>query len=91
MDMAQYAGIPLVAVMVGLGQLLKYYGFNSKYVPLANIIMGIVAGIVMFPGDLLKAIITGIAIGLSATGLYSGSKNVTQGMRASRKGKKVVK
>ena len=45
-------------------------------------ILGIGIGIALFAaGDLKAGIIQGIYIGLSAVGLYSGTKNTIEGMK----------
>jgi hypothetical protein len=75
----EYAGIGLIALVVGLSEVIKKTGFNSKLIPIVNLILGLGAGIIFLnPGDLKAGIIQGIFIGLSASGLYSGVKNVSE-------------
>ena len=73
----------VIAVIVGLSELVKRIGVNPKFIPIVNIIIGILAGIVYTnPGDFKAGIFTGIVMGLSASGLYSGTKNMVQAIQA---------
>ena len=78
----EYAGIALIPLVIGLAEVIKKIGLNSKFVPLANLILGLIAGIIFLnPGDIRAGIIQGLFIGLSASGLYSGIKNVKEGIQ----------
>lgn len=69
----------LIAIIVGLGEVAKGLGLSDKYVPILSLFLGLVGGILfLFPGDLSSGIIMGLIMGLSAVGLYSGSKNVIE-------------
>jgi len=72
----------IVAVLIALGKLFKEMNFfPTKFIPLANITLGIVAGIFYLqPGNLQLAILEGIIVGLTSVGLYSSVKNVAQGV-----------
>ena len=77
----EYAGIALIPLVIGLAEVIKRIGLNSKFVPLVNLILGLIAGIIFLnPGDIKAGIIQGLFIGLSASGLYSGVKNVKEGI-----------
>lgn len=69
-----------VALIIGLAQLAKNLGLKSKLIPLFDVICGLVGGILVyfieFKYDLIQSIMIGLAIGLSACGLFSGIKNV---------------
>jgi hypothetical protein len=78
----EYAGIALIPLVIGLSEAIKRIGFNAKFIPVIDLILGLVAGIVFLsPGDLKAGIIQGIFIGLSASGLYSGTKNIVQELK----------
>ena len=67
----------IIGVIMALAELLKKVGVNAKYIPIADLILGIAAGFVyLYPGDYKMAALYGIIAGLSAAGLYSGVKNV---------------
>jgi len=75
----EYAGIAIVPLIIGLSEVIKKIGFNQKFIPVVNLILGLIAGIVFIsPGNIKVGIIQGLFIGLSASGLYSGTKNVIQ-------------
>jgi len=76
----------LVAVVIGLVEVAKRIGVPEKFAPLVSLILGLglsFLGFVANP-DLASTIIGGIIIGLSAVGLYSGTKNVIEGFRDSQ-------
>lgn len=76
-----FAGIALVPVIVGLVEVFKRTGLPDQYAPIASLILGLlVAGLVALSAGTFTAatILTGIAYGLSASGLYSGVKAVTE-------------
>jgi len=78
----EYAGIAIVPLIIGLSEVIKKIGFNQKFIPVVNLILGLAAGIIFTsPGDIKVGIIQGIFIGLSASGLYSGTKNVVQELK----------
>jgi hypothetical protein len=72
----------IIAVIMALAELLKKVGINAKYIPIADLVLGIAAGFFyLYPGEPKMAILYGIIAGLSAAGLYSGVKNVSQGIK----------
>lgn len=75
------AGIPII---VGLSAMARGLALPERFSPLADIIFGILVVILVggttWKGDILQ----GIIIGLSAAGLYNGSKVVTATMKASQ-------
>ena len=66
----EYAGIALIPLVIGISEVIKKIGFNQKFIPVVNLILGLAAGIIQ-----------GIFIGLSASGLYSGTKNIIQELK----------
>jgi len=80
-DLLAYAGIPAVALIMGIAELLKKVGFNVKFIPIVNVVLGLVVGVVLNQNDVIEGIFTGLAVGLSASGLYSGTKNIKEGIQ----------
>lgn len=80
-ELLAYAGIPAVLLIMGIAELLKGLGFNAKFIPVINLVLGLVAGIGLNTDDIVKGIFVGLAVGLSASGLYSGVKNTKQGIQ----------
>ena len=84
-DIVQYLLTPAaqIALIIALAQLFKEIGFPTKYIPLLDLGLGILSGVVVF-GIFLGysipvGILLGIAEGLSACGLFSGIKNIKEG------------
>ncbi len=71
-----------VALIIGLAELFKQIGLNKRWIPLVDLGLGLASGIFIYgiamSYGLLDGIIIGIALGLSACGLFSGFKNVTE-------------
>jgi len=80
MEMLEYAGVPAVGLILGISSVLIQLGFNKKFIPLVNLILGLVSGIALNPTDIKQGIFVGLAVGLSVSGLYSGIKNTKEGM-----------
>jgi len=69
----------LIPLIIGLVELLKGVGLNNRFLPVASLILGIAAGIIyVYPDDLKSGILAGIILGLSACGLYSGTKHTIE-------------
>ncbi|TKI14556.1 holin [Bacillus wiedmannii] len=64
----------IIAVVVGLSQIAKTIGLQTKYVPLLNLTLGIVLGVLFLGGDIKTNVCQGIIIGLSASGLFDHTK-----------------
>ena len=72
--------VGLTALVMGIAEMCKKCGLPSKWIPIVDVCMGILGGIMVFGLEMnygaFKGIIIGIAIGLSACGLFSGVKNI---------------
>lgn len=83
-DLLNYLLAPVgqVALIIGLAQLAKDLGLKSKLIPLFDVLCGLVGGILVyfieFKYDLIQSVMIGLAIGLSACGLFSGIKNIAE-------------
>lgn len=84
-DIVQYLLTPAtqIALIIALAQLIKEVGCPTKYIPLIDLGLGILSGVVIFGifmrQGILVGVLLGIAEGLSACGLFSGIKNVKEG------------
>lgn len=84
-DIVQYLLTPAtqIALIIALAQLIKELGCPTKYIPLIDLGLGILSGVVIFGifmgQGILVGVLLGIAEGLSACGLFSGIKNVKEG------------
>ena len=76
------APVGQVALIIGLAQLAKNLGLKPKLIPLFDVLCGLVGGILVyfveFKYDFIQSIMIGLAIGLSACGLFSGIKNIAE-------------
>lgn len=73
----------LVAVVIGILEAIKRTEIvNHKYIPLISLAIGIPMGIIYSGFAIQEGILAGIMIGLGAVGLYSGTTNVVEGIRA---------
>lgn len=74
------APVGQVALIIGLAQLAKNLGLKTKFIPLLDVVLGLLSGILVYGIEanygITKGIMLGLAIGLSACGLFSGIKNV---------------
>lgn len=62
----------LIPVIVGLVEVSKGLGVSNRYMPIVALVLGL--GATWIIGDF--NIIQGIVVGLSASGLYAGTKSV---------------
>lgn len=80
MDITVYS-VTLTAVVIGLIEVFKQCGLPEKWCPIVSVILGMLAGVIYASSSLEEGILVGIAIGLSACGLYSGVKNTIKPRR----------
>lgn len=77
-----FTPIAQVAIIMALAELVKGLGIKSKYIPLFDVGLGLVSGLgvyTLYQGmQPVEGIVLGLALGLSACGLFSGIKNLTQ-------------
>ncbi len=70
----------LTALVVGLTEASKALGVSSRYAPLVSITLGVLGTIgVTFFEPTAQVVLMGLAIGLSASGLYDFSKKTVLG------------
>lgn len=71
-----------IALIMALAEMIKRLDIvPKKFIPLIDVILGVVSGLAVFGYYLglgtIKGVILGLAIGLSACGLFSGVKNIS--------------
>lgn len=66
----------LIAMIVGLVQVAKWAGLSTRYAGLLAVICGIILGGInyYFNAGLAASLVSGIIMGLIASGAYSGTK-----------------
>lgn len=77
-SIVQLSGVALtlVPVVVALTSIIKAFITDTRYSPIISLVLGIAGALALLPGAVGVAIVTGIVIGLTASGLYSGAKSV---------------
>lgn len=82
MDFELIAGGSALLLILALVQVIKtVFSLDTKFAPIAAIILGLIFSIAYsFYGETVtyEAIIRGLIVGLSAIGIYSGTKNTVQ-------------
>lgn len=74
--MLEFHNIAFIPLILGVVEVFKGVGLPKRFLPLLSLSLGILAGIFyVYPDDLRSGVIVGIVYGLSASGLYSGTKN----------------
>lgn len=83
-DLVTYLLTPVaqVALIMALAEVAKRIGLKTKWIPLLDLGLGIVAGLMVYTAHLgyspVEGVVVGIACGLSACGLFSGVKNLIE-------------
>lgn len=76
MEAYDVALIPLITALVTVFTRL---GFPKKLAPIVSLVFGVLVGMLyVYPDDIKGGILVGIMLGLSAVGLYSGTKNTKE-------------
>ncbi len=69
----------IVPLIIGLVAVAKKSGVPTKALPLLSLAVGLVIGVLYASnGDIKQGVLVGAMLGLSASGLYSGAKKVTE-------------
>ena len=77
-----YKGIAIIPIITMLVDVIKKAGLKAKFAPITSVILGVVFGLIFENnGDIKNGIITGIIMGMSASGLYSGGKEFSKSVR----------
>lgn len=83
-ELINYLFTPLaqVGLIIGLAEIIKRLGLESRFIPLVDLVLGLISGIYVYSFGLgygmLQGALIGIALGLEACGLFSGFKNLIQ-------------
>ncbi|TKI79681.1 holin [Bacillus mycoides] len=64
----------IIGVVVGLSQIAKINGLQTKYIPIFNLTLGIMLGVLFLSQEIKMNIFQGMIIGLSASGLFDHTK-----------------
>lgn len=68
-----------IALIIGIAEVIKRLGLPKRWIPLIDLLLGLISGICVYGlhlnYDIVESIVIGLAMGLSACGLFSGVKN----------------
>ncbi len=74
--------VAIIPFITGVTELAKNIGLPSKFAGLFSFGLGVAIGVAyVAPEDPKKGILVGAAMGLAASGLYSGTKNTVEGVK----------
>lgn len=74
----------IISLIIAISEMVKTAADNkivNKLIPVLNLILGLAAAFVYLDVNPEIAVFEGIKMGLIASGLYSGTKNVVQGIK----------
>lgn len=78
-----------VGLIMAIAELIKRLGLNKRFIPLVDLALGILSGVVIYTVYMgrnpIEGVVLGIALGLSACGLFSGVKNVAELVKEDKK------
>ncbi len=80
-NMEMVGGASAIAIVLGLVQVAKRLGLKEKYCPLLSTLLGLLISLgyhFYSYKTWYEAVIFGLIIGLSAVGLYSGTRETVQ-------------
>lgn len=71
-----------VALIIGIAEIVKRIGFPTKFIPIVDLVLGVISGFCVYGVvqgmNAVECVVLGVALGLSACGLFSGIKNVAE-------------
>ncbi len=68
--------VAIIPLILALVELFKRGGVPVKYSPFIAVVFGLLFGMFYLDVPVKESVLVGLMIGLSASGLYSGAKNL---------------
>lgn len=69
-----------ISLIIALAEFAKLLGVQTRFIPVFDLLFGLFFGLLIYTVEmklsLVKGILAGLALGLSACGLFSGAKNL---------------
>lgn len=76
--MLELYSVAIIPLIIGIVEMFKRAGLPAKYSPFIAVAIGISLGVFFIASNIKEGIIIGAMYGLSASGLYSGTKNMVE-------------
>ncbi|KAA9026081.1 hypothetical protein [Niallia endozanthoxylica] len=76
--MYEFLHLVVIPLIIGMVEIIKKAGLPVQFSPIVAVAIGLFFGI-FYLDTLKEGIIVGLMVGLSASGLYSGGKNLRNG------------
>lgn len=76
--MFELYNVAVIPLIIGVVEMFKKAGLPVRFSPFVAVTFGIILGVYFIANDVREGIIIGIMYGLSASGLYSGTKNMVE-------------
>ena len=74
--------IAQIALIMAIAEVVKKLGLKHKYIPLVDLALGLIAGILVYTAYMgyhpVEGVVVGLALGLTACGTFSGLKNLIE-------------
>ncbi|AEH46803.1 hypothetical protein [Parageobacillus thermoglucosidasius] len=70
--------VAIIPLILGIVELFKKGGLPARYSPFVSVIFGLLFGIFYVADTMKEGIVVGLMLGLAASGLYSGTKNMVE-------------
>ena len=83
-DLLSYIVTPVaqIALIMAIAEVIKRAGVNTKYIPVINLILGLILGVLIFGlvggQNIILSTIAGIAEGACAGGFFDNIKSFTK-------------
>ena len=83
-DLIAYLISPVaqVALIIGLAEVAKKLGLSTRWIPILDLTLGLLSGVIVYGVTMgygiVEGVIIGLSLGLSACGLFSGIKNTLE-------------
>lgn len=69
-----------ISLIIALAEFVKLLGVQTRFIPVFDLLFGLFFGLLIYTVEmklsLAKGVLAGLALGLSACGLFSGAKNL---------------
>lgn len=70
--------VAVIPLIIGIVEMFKRAGLPARFSPFVAVAIGLLLGVYYISTDIKEGIIIGLMLGLSASGLYSSTKNIVE-------------